>query len=247
MDLSIVVPSIRADKIQRLYDSIPASIGDFSYEVIVIGPYQPPFECKYIEDLGSPSRCVQQGIAIAEGKFFTWGTDDGIYNPNALSEAISLLQTLTHKDGIIMKYTEEGPPSPLTGAHDHYYIARTHDSNRLMGIPENYMIAPVPMYNIKYFIDLGGLDCSFDHINMNTHDFAFRLQKDGGTFHFSPSVIMHCDSNQFGDDHKVLDEAYFLNDLPRFQEIYGGPFSMERVKIDYDNWKNAEAVWRRFK
>ena len=74
-DLSIVVPSIREDKIQRLLDSIPASIKNYSYEVIVVGPYKPPEECLYIEDLGSPSRAVQRGALLASGKFVKWSDE----------------------------------------------------------------------------------------------------------------------------------------------------------------------------
>ena len=247
-DLSIVVPSIREDKIQRLLDSIPASIKNYSYEVIVVGPYKPPEECLYIEDLGSPSRAVQRGALLASGKFVKWSTDDGIYRPGALSEVLDLAQTIERHDGIIVKYTEDGPANWVTGADDIYYTAWTHDSNKLAGIPEDYKIAPVALYHTDFFKEIGGLDCEFEHINMNTHDLAFRIQRNGGKFYFSPSVVMHCDSRNRSDEHLPLDAAYQLNDLPKFSDLYGTPEpAKDRINIDYESWEKSPSPWRRFK
>lgn len=248
IDLSIIVPSIRPQTIGRLLDSIPSSIGDYKYEVIVVGPYEPTFKCKYIEDLGSPSRCVQRGSTQAVGRFMKWSTDDGVYKDGALSAAMDSAVNMSVNDGMVMKYTEDGPANWVTGADDIYYTAWTHDSNKLSGIPKDYKIAPVGLYNTVFFRDMGGLDCEFEHINMNTHDLAFRVQRNGGVMHFSPSVTMHCDSKNQSSEHAVLNDSYQNNDLPKFLKLYGGKDIIgDRIYIDYDNWKKAPPVWRRFK
>jgi hypothetical protein len=248
IDLSIIVPSIRPNSIGRLLDSIPNSIGDYEYEIIIVGPYEPEFACRYINDFGSPSRGVQRGSTIADGKFMKWSTDDGIYRSGALKRAMDVAVDMDDKDGVIMKYTEDGPANWVTGADDIYYTAWTHDSNKLSGIPKDYKIAPVGLYNTNFFRMMGGLDCSFEHINMNTHDLAFRVQRNGGVMHFSPDVIMHCDSKNQSSEHAVLNDSYKSNDLPKFLELYGGKDIIgDRIHIDYDNWKESPAIWRRFK
>lgn len=249
IDLSLVIPSIRPEKINRLIDSIPDAIGGYTYEVILIGNYTPDFDCTYIEDLGSPSRCVQRGASIAKGKFLKWSTDDGIYRPSSLSDILDIAYTIDEKDGIIAKYTEEGPANWITGADDDYYTAWTHADQRLAGIPEHFKIAPVAVYNTEYYKEIGGLDCQFEHINMNTHDLAFRVQKNGGTFSFSPSVVMHCDSRNFNsDEHVPLDSAYQLNDLPKFMALYDTvDAAKDRIVIDYNTWEDSPSPWRRFR
>lgn len=199
---------------------------------------------KLIEDSGSPSRCLQRATAHVEAPVFTWGTDDGIYRPRQLRLCLDRLSTAPRWDGIIVKYTEEGPGT-FTGACDEYYVAENHEANRQPGIPSHFKTAPVGMFWTEYWREMGGIDCRFDHINMNVHDFCYRLQHDGGELHYSQDVVMHCDSDNWGADHRVLDVAYQQNDLPLFVELYRD--SSRRGPIDPDNWKLADAVWERFK
>lgn len=59
-----------------------------------------------------------------------------------------------------------------------------------------------------------------------------------------PRVVMHCDSNNWGSDHRVLDDAYNRNDLPLFKELYKD--SSREIKIDVINWCDSPAEWRRY-
>ena len=246
--LSIIVPSIRADSLQTLLKSIPESIGDHSYELIIIGPnhMEESEGLTYIEDYGSPSRCVQRAACEAKGTLMTWLTDDGVCKPNALKECIDKLLSSPKEDGVIIKYTEEGPYSQLNGSTDEYYISGNHAANRLPGIPGHLKIAPVPMYYTETFKRLGGIDCRFEHVNMNIHDLAYRVQNAGGELHYSPSVVMHCNSNNFGSDHAVLDTSYENNDLPLFLELYNHTGPVRQI-LKMENWKDAPSRWRRFK
>lgn len=252
--LTIIVPSIRADSLPKLLSTIPGSMGDYSYELIIIGPnsterpdgHPQLMEFTWIEDYGSPSRCVQRAACEASGKLMVWLTDDGVLFPLSLGKCIKKLLTLPSSDGIIVKYTEEGPYSPLNGSTDEYYISGNHDANKLPGIPPEYLIAPVPMYYTSFFKRLGGIDAvNFEHVNMNVHDLAYRVQNAGGKLHFSDSVVMHCNSNNFGADHAVLDQSYGSKDLPSFRSLYGEAGEVRQV-LEMNNWKQAPAKWRRF-
>jgi hypothetical protein len=249
IDITVIVPSIRPQGLQRLFPTIFESAGKYTVQVIVIGPNQTESDYEHFEfinDLGSPSRCLQRAATHAKGTLLTWGTDDGTYFKGALEKCADKLLSSPESDGIVVKYTEEGPYSDLNGSVDDYYVAWNHRDNQLPGIPKHYVNAPVPMYYTKTFKELGGLDCSFEHINMNTHDLAYRIQNAGGTLHFSEDVVLHCNSNNFGPDHVVLDQSYTSNDLPKFRALYDndGPV---RQTIDIDNWKDSPEVWRRFK
>ena len=77
------------------------------------------------------------------------------------------------------------------------------------------------MYKLdKYFRKLGGFDCRWEHLNMNTHDLAFRAQRDGSKFHFSPNLVLTCDWNPNEGDHIPVQAAYHANDAPLFQQVY---------------------------
>jgi len=245
--LSIIVPTIRADSLPTLLESIPASIGDHTYELIIIGPNQmEEMEgLTYIEDYGSPSRCVQRAACQAKGTLMTWLTDDGVCKADALRNCVDKLLASPVEDGIVVRYTEEGPYSEFNGSVNDYYIAWKHRDNQLPGIPTHYLNAPVPMYYTETFKRLGGIDCRFEHVNMNIHDLAYRVQNAGGEFHFSPDVVMHCNSNNFGPDHAVLDRSYGSNDLPLFRELYNHTGPVRQV-LDMENWREAPERWRRF-
>jgi hypothetical protein len=247
--ISIIVPSIRPS-LQRLIDSIDCSLRE-EYELIVIGPENHirstsdlAKRVKFISDRGSPSRCLQRGISEASGDIFTWATDDGIYNDQKLAQCVNTLRGKSQKSGIIIKYTEEGPRSDFNGSLDEYYIIGNHADGRHPGVDNSWKIAPLGMYYRDYFVSIGGFDCRYDHINMNTHDFAFRLQRDGGSFFYSDGVVIHCDSNSNLEDHKVLDVAYTSHDLPLFRDMYKN--KDRPIIIDFDNWKDQPEVWRRF-
>ncbi len=257
-DLSIILPSIRTELLETFYSSISASVGDYRYELIVVGPYNLPTSLqgtsnvKYIKDFGSPSRCLQMGTLLAEGEYMTWASDDGTYTPNSLSECLDLYSLngpgrhLQHKDGVIIRYWEaDNKQGSLPD--DSYWKAWTHADQRLPGIPEHYYCCPVGLYNTAYYISMGGIDCAFRHINMNAHSLAFRVQNDGGHFHLSPSCVLECDfDNVRSALHRPLDIAYANIDRPLYMQLYSQPFNPHHKQIPYDSWMRAPTVWERF-
>lgn len=248
--LDIIVPSIRPEGLQRFVNSVDDSLQD-KWRLIVVSPekcevIKTPLlqDILYIVDKGSPSRCLQMGADLCDNELMTWGTDDGVYQPGALKECVDLLESKTTFDGIIVKYTENGPGS-FTGALDEYYVSGNHEANRQPGINPTWKTCPVGMFYTNRFKHLGGIDCRFEHINMNIHDLAYRLQKSGGELYYSPRVVMHCDSDNWGNSHKILDDAYNCNDLPLFKILYAD--DSREIYIDFDNWKDSPEEWRRFR
>lgn len=247
--ISIIVPTIRPDGLRRLAATISGSLCE-PYNLIAIGPNEnevPPTPLMNsftnIIDRGSPSRCLQRAVSVVVDDIFTWGTDDGVYLPDKLVECVKLLRSKTSRDGIVVKYTEGGT-CPFNGSLDEYYVAKNHDSNIQPGINPEWKTAPVGMFYTSYFKHMGGIDCRFEHMNMNIHDFCYRLQRDGGELYFSPGVVLDCDSDNSQPIHRPLDTAHHSNDMPLFRYLYRN--SERELKIDFNNWKNSSEVWRRF-
>lgn len=246
-DLGIIVPSIRPMSIRRLYDSVALAAKNITVKFIVVGNYTPDFECTHLMSLASPNRCVHQGIVeLADDcEYVKWSTDDAVYFPDTLDELISDMSD--HDSFGVVKYTEEGPPGSPSGKDDIYYTAVTHDDlRRLPGVKPSYKIAPVSVYKREDFISLGGLDCRYEHINLSTHDLAFRAQEYGLTPIISRNVVMHCDSNSSDVEHRPLDIAHFHNDYPIFANKYMSPLSEDSIVISIVNYTSCPSVWRRF-
>jgi len=250
-DVSICLPAYRTHFWERLYNTASEAVGpDYTWEMVLVGPNEPPTQLasksnfKFFKDYGSPSRCGQIATALAEGELMMWGSDDGFFIKDSIKRCIDVHKHLPYKDIMIVKYAEG---ANYTGQchHSSYWKAWTHDDLKLPGIPKDYMITLLAMYKLEYFRELGGFDCRFEHLNMNTHDLAFRAQRNGSKIHFSPNLVLSCDWNAgAGNDHAPLHSAHFENDNPLFHEMYTKDQS-DRINIDYFNWTKSDPVWKR--
>jgi len=246
-ELSIVIPGIRTESWQELYDSCVASCEDVPFELITIGPSPTPEflrdkkNYRHIQDYGAPARCAQIGTLFAQGEIMTWGSDDGVFMGGSLKKCTELLKSLSREDGVIIRYSE-GVGRSGTMPPDNYWTARTHADQRLPGVLETYKIAPVGMYYLDRFRTLGGWDCRFEHLNMCCHDLAFRLQKSGGKLEMSPDLTHICDFTPGSELQIPVQRAYHENDLPLFQAMYL-EYDPARIKIDYNNWIDSPSVW----
>ena len=250
-NLSVIIPTITPEKLLAIYDQLISSVGSpYTFELICSGPDIPPEELrrksnfKFFVDKGSPARCYQLATFFAEGEYIALIPDDCILMKNSFSECLQLVYQNTAKDGIILRYSEgvgyKGGDNDLI---PEYWTARYHGDQQLPGVLPEWKIAPSFMYNLSYFRELGGLDCRFEHVNMNTHDFAFRLQKTGGQMLMSPSKVMACDWNP-DFSRSILFRAYIENDQPLFSQLYA-QYDPNRIKIDYSNWVQSPSVWPR--
>jgi len=255
IDLSVVIPGIKPQNWLPLFNQIKESIGNYSFELICVGPYFPPkeleneFNFKFIKDYGSPARSMQLGSSIANGVFICWFPEDIIIEKDSLFCCLNLIYGLNNKKhGLALRYSE-GPN--FTGNQHNwleYWLAWTHESLRLKHIQQNWMLTMIFMYNLEYYREIGGIDCiNFEHVNMNCHDLAFRVQRDGGNIHLSPCKVFSADwdENTYKDSHSAVQKAYDENDLPNFQKIYNSDIFDRQINIDYNNWENSPSIWNR--
>ncbi len=249
--LSICLPGYRTHLWEQFYNTAAQSIGDHTWELIMVGPNDPPpfFEdkknFKFVKDFGSPARCGQIAVSLAEGELMMWGSDDGFFRPNnAISNCIAKHDTIGYKDAIALRYTE-GSLNGGTESNENYFFAHHHSPLRF--VPEDYMILCVGMAKTKYFRELGGWDCRFEQLNLNTHDFSFRLQRDGGKIYKSDLCVSdHTWSPE--SESNVPVQSAFEKDYELFREIYydkDTAYLKRPIKIDLFNWVNSPKVWER--
>lgn len=255
MKVSLVIPSIRPSNWPTLVADMKLSCQKHEHEVIFVGPYLPPVELmelsnvKYIKDLGCPSRCLQIGSLFAEGQYLAWCSDDCRIEADAFDESLELFDTqLSENDGMNMLYSEGANFSGNQHEDPSYWIARTHTDLRLEGVLDGWKIAPIFMYRLKLFRQMGGLDCSFEHVNQNTHDLAFAVQSRGGVIADSPRRVFRFDWQPQKPDYPPILAAFMLNDRPLFSQRYSIANAAASRYVDYDNWRKQPSVWkRRFK
>lgn len=261
-DVSVILPGIKPEKWLRIFDSVVESVGDYSFEFIGVGPSAPGPELlekdnfKFVKDCGHPSRCLQRATTVATGKFMTWGSEDGIFQPQALARCVDLLSKNRRTDALTIRFFEQdadpnAPPPDQTKLWTAWY----HRDLRLPGIRTHFKIANIAMYYLDYYREMGGIDCRFEHVNMNCNDLAFRIQEAGGLILPSPDIVIRQTNiptpakvSQPGDENRKppTEEAYHENDYPLFYSIYSQePGARHRIKIDYNNWEQASPIWKR--
>lgn len=255
IDISIVFPAARPQNWLRIYDELTRACGKYKFEMICVGPFFPPKELesqsnfRYIRDFGSPSRCFMMGSVIAQGKYLVFFSDDCQVEPDVLGECIDLLETKSYKDGMTVLYSEGTGFTGNQHLTPDYWRAKHHGNmTNLSLVKDDWKIAPHFIYNLNYFRSLGGLNCMFEHINMNTHDFAFRVQRQGGIIHMSPRRVIKLDWAPWpppGQPKIPMQAAFEENDNPLFTKIYGEGTLEPPLVLDYDNWRKSPALWER--
>ena len=221
MKISIIVPGIRNELWPRLIDSIYQSYPNFNQEgeIIFVGPK--PIDnslliknIKYILDYGCPSRALQIGSMVAEGEYITYTSDDCLARRNSLYETLSNINA----DIVSLQYSESpgfsGGPHPLE-----YYNAWHHADLRCLNVDKSWKIPIIFLMKTDLFYEYGGLDCRFEHINMNLHDLAFRMQNDGKTVQVSSQCVWDADYVHRDWSDPVL-AAFKENDKPLFDSIW---------------------------
>jgi hypothetical protein len=258
-EISIILPAIRQENWDKMYDSICESTSR-NFELIICGPYQlteklaPLKNVKYIKDFGSPTRASAIASLLAEGKLITWTCDDAIMSPRALDESIDKLYQMgeNYKNVIISKYLEGADGTNKKHQPDDYYkingVPGYPPCTYSPFIPNNWWIFNTAIMYRQFFEELGGLDCAYEHAALADTDLAIRAQVLGANVKISNHILYNCNHGQ--GDHKPIEIAQVGYDEPLIQDRYRDPDWQEKVqmKIEINNWKDAPAVWeRRFK
>lgn len=246
VDLSIIVPGYRHWEWQKLLASTVASVGDYSFEMIIVGPEDESGivdeRVTFIKDYGAPGRCFQIAASHAIGKFMTWACDDGVFLPGVLSRMVDrMTEADDPKLALGLNYFEGGQPRVLD-----FFRARHHADQHMPGIKEEYWTSPMFACTTSYFKDMGGIDCRFEHVNFNMCDFMFRVYNDGGTVEIFMEPVLDIHWDVHAPDYVPVRQAYLETDLPLYQELYSQDQS-SRTKISFNNWKDSPEKWvRRF-
>jgi len=259
-EISIILPAIRRDKWDALYDSIVKSTNRH-FELIICGPFpltkklQALNNVKYVKDFGSPSRATAIASLIAEGKLIHWTCDDGLLIPQALDSAIDALYEMddSYKNVVITKYLEgpNGTRKIVNG--DWYYringIPGRRHCTYSPHVPEEYLIFNSAIMYRSFYEELGGVDCNFEHVAIGDSDLAIRAQMSGANVKLTQVVLYDADHLQA--DHEPIKRAQLDFDEPLYLSKYrDDPDWKEKIQlnIDINNWKNFPSVWtRRFK
>jgi len=251
-DLSVCLAAIRKDNWERLYDSIVKSVGDYTFELIFCGPHDELPEplrglenVRCIQDYGCPTRAQQISMKEATGRYITWTADDGWFFQEGLKQCIHYLDTQPKdKKCVVTQYTEGGSDG-LGDPNQGMYRINSHDPVRSQFYPNHFLIFNSVVLETSVFHELGGFDCRFEACPMAFVDFGARAQL-AGLKPTMASTIFEC--TQFpGDtgDHAPIHYAQLEHDQPLYARIWRSSKCLERIKIDYDNWKQADEVWRR--
>lgn len=244
------MPAIRTSNWQKVYESITRST-QRPFELIICSPYDLPQSLskykniKIIKDWGSPTRASQIAASLIEGKFvFPTHSDDSIFIENAIDKNLDLLISLGDfiKNVVVAKYSESQNYSHSSRYQgDEYYKLTNAYKTNPQFIDKDWWIYNTVFMHSKYFIEMGGFNCSFQACPYSHADLAIRCQSDGANTIMSSFPIIMCDHGQ--DDHLPIEISQVYEDAPIFNRKYSSPINKELNKIPFDNWKNSETVW----
>ena len=253
-EVSIVLPSIRPENLNKVYDSILASTKR-TFELIVAGPFGLPdrlqniSNVKYVKDIGSPVRASNIASTLAEGKIFKWFSDDSIFYPGALDKTIDLLYNMgdDYKNVVVMKYLEGKNGTDKKLQNDDYFKMNGSDWTRSPYIPNNYWLFNECVMYREFFEELGGWDNRFQATFYSHADMANRAQFLGSKVIMADFPISDCDHEQ--SDHRPIEIAQVEFDKPLYHSIYNKPdWIMNEMRLDIHSWKDSPIVWdKRFK
>lgn len=255
-DVSICLPAIRTPLWIKFYETLKESCKRHSFEVVFVGPFDPPKELnlpnvKFAKSYCRPSSGCQLAVDMCEGELWFNGADDALHVPDGVDQAIDLWRSVGDRKAIVnMRYTEWEGCAGQTYTDPAWWYAHRHPPLQKPSIPGNFRMLLNPLMRVDYFKELGGFDCAYEYQNFNIHDFVFRAQADGAPVFLSPTDVMNCD--HYGDgspmgtaDHYPIQTAYYI-DKYRFDCKYNNPDALrpDALKIDFDHYKNYMEPWR---
>lgn len=251
--ISFIIPSIRPEKLQAVYDSILTSWhGEF--EIVVVSPKDFPMlkvhprgSFQYIQDFGCPSRAMQIGWINAKADWLFFLTDDCIMDSDAVNKAWRILckHDFDYKTVIVTPFTESDNWSKwmLTPC---YYHAWWHANLRSFNIPFWTKIYMNGLISKQLMQETGGFDCKFESTAWSYNDWSVRSQFYGANFIIQKERSNHCFwQPKSTGDHGPVENACMLHDEPLFRGIYCAKKFVRKPVIPVDNWRYVAAKWPR--
>ena len=250
MKLSIILPTIRNEKLENVYKSILKSYSE-EFELIIISPYELPIffkersNVKYFQDWGSPVRCQQIGLVNASGEYIHRAVDDSTYLDKTLDSAMKKITSLSIPSAANLKFIEGEAYNHRDMADPEFYFIRHHMQAIKLYTPFHFQVMNFSIIPRTVMKTLGGWDCKYETIALAELDLSLRLQFLGIRVFQSDNIALKCEWMP-GDqgDHAPLHYA-FDSDMKIYSEQYSVPECELGVSIDIDNWKNVPERWER--
>lgn len=249
-DLSVIVPGIRPQFWETVYDQATKACQKYSVEFIFSGPYplsktlQESLNVKYIKNFGSPSRAFHLGTRIADGRFISILADDcHVFSNNCIDRCLDLLLANNPDKDIVIQRYREGENFGAGEFPIGYWYAYYHGDTKQPGIDPSWALTLTPMMSLQRYNELGGIDCLYCHTNMNFLDLGFRAARSGSNVFLSPVEVMNCnfEPNRTPENSAVIN-AYVNNDRDRFYKMYA---DNSRPMVVEENWRECDPVWKR--
>lgn len=258
-DVSIMLPSIRPENLEKFYDYATKACKKYSFELIIPSPYLIPESLmtrgnvKFVHTYANPTIAFQMASQLCDAEFIYNTTDDGLIQEDSIDIAVEMARSINQRKDMINMIYDEGvldinTLDLLSHNHKHfhplYWRAWTHGDLRLPGINQDWKLCMHFFMRTDYFRELGGFDCNYEYSNHALHDLAFRVQSDGGVIRELPKVAFYCSHGH--SDHKPVEEAQLGPDSLRFNSIYRHvDAASSRILLDYSDWKNRDPIWKR--
>ena len=256
-DISIILPAIRQDNWDKLYDSILLACKKYTFELILCGPLplteklQLLENVKYVKDLGCPTRASNIAGLLAEGKLITWIADDGVMLEDSLDLNIELLYSMGdfYKNVVIVKYFE-GPDGTKKDEQLDSYFYVWNTVIRSPYVPPRWVTFNNPIMYRKFYDEMGGLDVSYESCPMAHIDFGIRCQVAGAKTTISPTPFLDVGHMpEETGDHKAIHRSQKNFDEPLIIKKYHNPnWPVDNpLVLSIDTWKLVPSKWlRRF-
>ena len=256
--ISIILPAIRQDRWDGMYESLLSGCKKYTFELIICGPLplteklQNDPRVKYAKDLGSPTRCSNIAAELAEGELVTWIADDALVIEDSIDKNIDELLSMGESDRnvVIYKYYEGKNGTDKALPPDYYYLLNS-SGNFSPYIEAHWFLFNNPGMYRSFFEELGGLDCFYEACPMAHNDLAARAQNLGAVVKITQFPVLDCDHMEGGTvDHMAIFVSQTHRDQPKYQGRYRNPNwrTDVQMRIPMDNWKLQPQIWtQRFK
>lgn len=248
MKLSVFMPTIRVDLLNKWYQSLLTACGDIDFEVVTCGPFKPPEELlnlenfKWIEDFGCPTRAAQIAASNCVGELLYHTVDDVLFYPNELSNESKRID-LNNDEIVAMRYREgEGQAGELFPSYYWYSDLAYKDFGGVKGVWGSCVHF---LMKRDLFLEFGGFDCSFEYLNHSTHDLLYRLQNTKPVkYVLSNNEICTADwQPETTGDHAPIHYAQTEHDQFLFRGMWD---TLNRQgSVNLHNWKSVPPIWGR--
>jgi hypothetical protein len=257
-EISIIMPGIRRDRWDNVYNSIKESTKR-DFELIICGPYpltdylQEQKNVKYVKDWGSSVRASNIAAMLCEGSLVTWTADDATFFKDSLDKNIDILYSLgsDDKNVVLCKYNEGNNQSDVQIHMNPNYYRLINSVPVGAPLREDWFLFNVGIMYRSFFEFLGAWDSSFEGTAMSHNDFAIRAYFHGAKTVLTDVPLFKCDHMPGASgDHGPIFECQHGHDEPLYKQKYkDSSWIMNNHRMDIlKDWKSAPIIWKkRFK